>query len=235
MPLDNENVDLYGQTNEGTPFNKNFISYALVKKLATKGAVEFELPDELKETYPTLNFIKAQDYINFLSNYDNLGIWKNRYFSVIYKNWEPNYEDTISPCLQKYINENSLGSNPKELGINFELWSLFDFGHPFDSFNLLENDDRSDFYIEIELKGDKLVSSLVTEPLASYNYWNERFKKAQANKDNLSLESQNAVNLLEKRIKDFEISLKSGLEITYKWIEKEIAKKLNKNKFTIKY
>jgi nucleoside-diphosphate-sugar epimerase len=34
---------------------------------------------------------------------------------------------------------------------------------------------------------------------------------------------------------DSEISLKSGLEITYKWIEKEIAKKLNNNKFTIKY
>ena len=34
---------------------------------------------------------------------------------------------------------------------------------------------------------------------------------------------------------DFEISLKSGLEITYKWIEKELAKKLNNNKFTIKY
>jgi len=34
---------------------------------------------------------------------------------------------------------------------------------------------------------------------------------------------------------DFEVSLKSGLEITYKWIEKEIAKKLNKNKFTIEY
>jgi nucleoside-diphosphate-sugar epimerase len=34
---------------------------------------------------------------------------------------------------------------------------------------------------------------------------------------------------------DFEISLKSGLEITYKWIEEEIAKKLNSNKFTIKY
>jgi nucleoside-diphosphate-sugar epimerase len=34
---------------------------------------------------------------------------------------------------------------------------------------------------------------------------------------------------------DFETSLKTGLEITYKWIEKEIAKKLNNNKFTIKY
>ena len=34
---------------------------------------------------------------------------------------------------------------------------------------------------------------------------------------------------------NFETSLKSGLEITYKWIEKEIAKKLNNNKFTIKY
>jgi hypothetical protein len=34
---------------------------------------------------------------------------------------------------------------------------------------------------------------------------------------------------------DFEINLKSGLEITYKWIEKEISKKLNNNKFSIKY
>jgi len=32
---------------------------------------------------------------------------------------------------------------------------------------------------------------------------------------------------------DFETSLKSGLEITYKWIEKKIAKKLNNN-FAIK-
>jgi nucleoside-diphosphate-sugar epimerase len=34
---------------------------------------------------------------------------------------------------------------------------------------------------------------------------------------------------------DYEISLKSGLKQTYKWIEKEIAKKLNNNKFSIKY
>jgi GDP-D-mannose 3',5'-epimerase len=34
---------------------------------------------------------------------------------------------------------------------------------------------------------------------------------------------------------DYETSLKSGLIITYKWIEKEIAKKLNNNKFSIKY
>ena len=34
---------------------------------------------------------------------------------------------------------------------------------------------------------------------------------------------------------DSEISLKSGLEITYQWIENEIAKKLNNNKFAIKY
>lgn len=34
---------------------------------------------------------------------------------------------------------------------------------------------------------------------------------------------------------DFNISLRTGLEITYKWIEKQIAKKLNNNKFTIKY
>ena len=34
---------------------------------------------------------------------------------------------------------------------------------------------------------------------------------------------------------DSEISLRSGLEITYKWIEKEVAKKSNNNKFAIKY
>ena len=34
---------------------------------------------------------------------------------------------------------------------------------------------------------------------------------------------------------DSETSLKSGLEITYQWIENEIAKKLNNNKFAIKY
>jgi GDP-D-mannose 3', 5'-epimerase len=34
---------------------------------------------------------------------------------------------------------------------------------------------------------------------------------------------------------NFEISLKSGLGITYKWIEEQIAKKLNSNKFAIKY
>jgi nucleoside-diphosphate-sugar epimerase len=34
---------------------------------------------------------------------------------------------------------------------------------------------------------------------------------------------------------DFEISLRDGLERTYKWIDSEIAKKLNDNKFTIKY
>jgi nucleoside-diphosphate-sugar epimerase len=34
---------------------------------------------------------------------------------------------------------------------------------------------------------------------------------------------------------DFKINLKVGLEMTYKWIEKEVNKKLNNNKFTIKY
>ena len=34
---------------------------------------------------------------------------------------------------------------------------------------------------------------------------------------------------------DAEVNIRSGLEITYKWIEKEIAKKLNNNKFSIKY
>lgn len=34
---------------------------------------------------------------------------------------------------------------------------------------------------------------------------------------------------------DIKISLKSGLETTYNWIEKEISKKLNNNKFTTKY
>jgi hypothetical protein len=41
---------------------------------------------------------------------------------------------------------------------------------------------------------------------------------------------------VRKKIKwDTEINLKSGLEITYKWIEKEIAKKINNNKFALKY
>lgn len=39
----------------------------------------------------------------------------------------------------------------------------------------------------------------------------------------------------EKLNWDFEISLKVGLQITYEWIEKEISKKLNNNKFAIKY
>ena len=34
---------------------------------------------------------------------------------------------------------------------------------------------------------------------------------------------------------DSEVSLRLGLEKTYKWINEEIAKKLNNNKFTIKY
>ena len=43
-------------------------------------------------------------------------------------------------------------------------------------------------------------------------------------------------DLVRKKIKwDTEINLKSGLEITYKWIEKEIAKKINNNKFALKY
>ena len=43
-------------------------------------------------------------------------------------------------------------------------------------------------------------------------------------------------DLVRKKINwDFETSLKSGLEITYKWIETEISKKLNNNKFSIKY
>ena len=43
-------------------------------------------------------------------------------------------------------------------------------------------------------------------------------------------------DLVREKLKwDFEISLKVGLQITYEWIEKEISKKLNNNKFTIKY
>ncbi len=34
---------------------------------------------------------------------------------------------------------------------------------------------------------------------------------------------------------DSEINLESGLRVTYNWIEKEISKKLNNNKFSIKY
>ena len=43
-------------------------------------------------------------------------------------------------------------------------------------------------------------------------------------------------DLVRKKINwDAEITLKQGLEITYKWIEQEIKKKLNNNKFTIRY
>jgi nucleoside-diphosphate-sugar epimerase len=43
-------------------------------------------------------------------------------------------------------------------------------------------------------------------------------------------------DLIKEKLKwNFEINLKVGLEKTYKWIEKEISKKLNDNKFTIKY
>ena len=43
-------------------------------------------------------------------------------------------------------------------------------------------------------------------------------------------------DLVRKKINwDAEITLKQGLEMTYKWIDQEIKKKLNHNKFTIKY
>jgi nucleoside-diphosphate-sugar epimerase len=43
-------------------------------------------------------------------------------------------------------------------------------------------------------------------------------------------------DLVRKEISwDFETNLKSGLEITYKWIETELAKKLNNNKFSVQY
>jgi len=43
-------------------------------------------------------------------------------------------------------------------------------------------------------------------------------------------------DLVKKKINwNSEINLKTGLEITYNWIEKEISKKLNNNKFCIKY
>jgi nucleoside-diphosphate-sugar epimerase len=43
-------------------------------------------------------------------------------------------------------------------------------------------------------------------------------------------------DLLREILKwEFEVNLKVGLEKTYKWIESEISKKLNNNKFAIKY
>jgi nucleoside-diphosphate-sugar epimerase len=43
-------------------------------------------------------------------------------------------------------------------------------------------------------------------------------------------------DLVRKKINwDAEITLRQGLEITYKWIDQEIKKKLNNNKFTIRY
>ena len=47
--------------------------------------------------------------------------------------------------------------------------------------------------------------------------------------------SSNNDLIREKLGWDFETSLRLGLEITYKWIEKEISKKLNNNKYIVKY
>ena len=212
LPLDIENIGIYGKTDRGTPFNENFISYALVKKLASTGAIEFELPDKLKETYPTLKSIKAQDYINYLSSNESLGVWKTGSFTVIYKNWEKNYSNPISPCLQIFFDNRSVGTNTEESRRDFELWSLFDFSHPFDYFKSLKDGNNRDLFLEIELKDDKLVSSLVAEPLVNYNYWDERFKNVRANKENLTLESQNAVNQIQERINDFETSVNQFIE-----------------------
>ena len=72
----------------------------------------------------------------------------------------------------------------------------------------------------------------VIEDISGYkvekNYQLEKPKGVRGRSSNNDL-------VREKLQWDFEISLKNGLEITYKWIEKEIAKKLNNNKFTIKY
>jgi len=43
-------------------------------------------------------------------------------------------------------------------------------------------------------------------------------------------------DLVKKKLGwNYKVSLKSGLRITYKWIEEQIAKKLNNNKFTLRY
>jgi hypothetical protein len=184
---------------------ENLIHYALVKRLASAGATEFELPDDLSDTYANLKFIRAQDYTKFLANYNKLGKVRDGNFKVNYKNWEKDYlNPDIPPCLEDYLYDNDI-KRDREEEIDFEHWSLFDFSHPFDYLKVLPNEySAQTIVLDLELKDNKLVSSYASEPLSNYTCWEEKFKEVRANKENLSLDELNAINEVDEEIKEFE-------------------------------
>ena len=72
----------------------------------------------------------------------------------------------------------------------------------------------------------------IIEEIANYSVE----KNYQLNKPKgVNGRSSNNDLVKQKLAWNFETSLKLGLKITYKWIEDEIARKINNNKFTIKY
>jgi len=201
QPVESSNSPEYSQIHD----YENLIHYALVKRLASAGATEFELPEDLSDTYANLKFIRAQDYIKFLTNYNQLGKVRDGRFKVTYKNWEKDYSNPdLPPCLEDFLYDNNIKSDRDE-EIDFDYWSLFDFSHPFDYLKVLPNEySAQTLVLEVELKDTNLVSSYASEPLSNYTYWEENFKKIRANKENLSLDGLNAVNEVDEEIKEFE-------------------------------
>ena len=203
-PIEGSNSPEYTQIRN----YRNFISYALVKKLASACATEFELPEDLSDTYANLKFIRAQDYTKFLANYNKLGKVKDGRFKVSYKNWEEDYlNPDLPPCLEDFLYDSDITSDRDE-EIDFEYWSLFDFSHPFDYLKVLPNEySAQTIVLEMELKDDKLVSNFASEPLSNYTYWEEKYKELRATKENLSLDELNKLNKVEEEIKEFEMSV----------------------------
>jgi hypothetical protein len=187
---------------------RNLISYALVKRLASSGATEFELPDDLKATYANLNYIRAQDFTKFLADYDQLGTVKNGSFKVKYKNWEEDYlNPDLPPCLEDFLYDSDI-TRDRDEEIDFDYWSLLDFSHPFDDLKVLSDEYYAQsLVLDIELKNDKLESTFTSEPLANYSYWDGIFKNIRAKKENLSMDELNTLNEVDKEIKEFENSV----------------------------
>ena len=204
QPLESSSSSEYSQIRD----YRNLISYALVKRLASSGATEFELPEDLSDTYANIKYIRAQDFTTFLSNYNQLGKVKDGKFKVKYKNWEKDYlNPDLPPCLEDFLYDNNIKSDRDE-EIDFEYWSLLDFSHPFDYLEVLPNEySAQSIVLDMELKEDKLVSSFTSEPLANYAFWEERFKVVREKKESLTLDELNGLNEVEEEIKEFETNV----------------------------
>ncbi len=204
QPLESSSSSEYSQIRDF----RNLISIALVKRLASSGATEFELPDDLKATYANLKYIRAQDFTTFLADYDQLGTVKNGRFKVKYKNWEKDYLNPDLPaCLEDFLYDNNITSDRDE-EIDFDYWSLLDFSHPFDDLKVLSDEYYAQtLVLDIELKNDKLESTFISEPLANYSYWEDIFKNILAKKENLSMNELNTLNEVDEEIKEFENSV----------------------------